>query len=102
MIIPNKVKIGFKDYNVKLKDSDVINGNEVCYGTIKFEEGEINIANIYSEDMMKCTFIHECLHGIDDIVEAKLTEDQIRLIGKGLYSFIKDNPNIFINRVKDY
>lgn len=99
MIIPKKVKIGYKEYEVKMRDSDVINGNEVCYGTIKFEDGEINIANIYSEDMMKCTFIHECLHGIDDIVEAKLTEDQIRLMSKGLYTFIKDNPNIFNDNV---
>lgn len=96
--IPSKVKIGYNDYSVNKIDGNVIDGNKVCYGNIEFEKGNINISSLYSEDMQKCTFIHECLHGIDDVVEADLTEDQIRLMAKGLYAFIKENKNIFSTR----
>ena len=95
MNIPSKVKIGFNNYTVNIISGNIIDGNKVCYGNIEFEKGFINISNLYSEDMQKCTFIHECLHGLDDIVEAHLTEEQIRLMAKGLYSFIKENNEIF-------
>lgn len=99
MNIPDKVKIGYKDYDVILHNHDVANGTELCYGTIEYEQGKINISDIYSKDLKNCTFVHECLHGIDELVEAKLTEDQVRLISKGLYNFIKDNPEVFTSEV---
>lgn len=34
MNIPNKVKIGYKDYKVNLQDGNLVNENQVCYGTI--------------------------------------------------------------------
>lgn len=95
MIIPEEVKIGYKTFKVNMIDANVIDGNKVCYGTIQHDNGSINIATLYSEDQQKCTFIHECLHGIDDIVETELTEDQVRKLAKGIYSFIIDNENIF-------
>ena len=93
--IPDKVKIAFNEYTVTMVDSYVIVDDKVCYGNIEYSKGNINISNIYSEDLQKCTLIHECLHGIDEVVEAELTEDQIRLMAKGLYVFVKDNPEIF-------
>lgn len=101
MEIPNKVRISYKDYNVNLIDGDVIDDNKVCYGNIDFNKGNINLSNLYSEDQKKCTFIHECLHGIDDIMEIDLEEEQIRKLGKGLYQFIKDNPHIFAENLAD-
>ena len=95
MNIPSEVKISCYNYKVNMIDGPVIDGNDVCYGNIQFDKGIINIANINSDDLQKCTLIHECLHGINDIVEAKLNEDQTRLMAKGLYTFIKDNPNVF-------
>lgn len=95
MNIPIKVKIGFKDYEVKKIDGVVADGNSVCYGTINYDDGDINLSTNYSQDQQKWTFIHECVHGIDDMVETELTEDQTRKFAKGLYGFIKDNPGIF-------
>lgn len=95
MNMPEVVKIGYKDYRVNKVNDNVVYENKVCYGNIEYDKGEINISTLYSEDQQKCTFIHECLHGIDDIVEANLTEDQVRLIAKGLYDFIKLNTNMF-------
>lgn len=95
MKIIDKVKIGYKDYKVTKVDGNLVRDNIVCYGNIEYDNSNINISNLYSKDQQECAFIHECLHGIDDIVEAKLTEDQVRLMGKGLYDFIKSNPEIF-------
>ncbi|NFA59468.1 hypothetical protein K8O96_12080 [Clostridium sporogenes] len=95
MNIPNKVRIGYKDFKVNLVGHDVIYDNAVCYGNIELDNGIINISNLYSQDQQKCTFIHECLHGIDENVETKLSEEQIRKLSKGLYQFIKDNPDVF-------
>lgn len=95
MNIPKKVRIGYKDYKINKIEGNLVDENKVCYGNIKFDEGDINISNLYSDDQQKCTFIHECVHGIDDIVETGLTEEQVRKLSKGIYQFIKDNPNIF-------
>lgn len=97
MEIPNRIKIGYKDYKVNKVEGNVIVNDSTCYGKIDFEKDSIDISTLYSEEQQKCTFIHECLHGIDDIIETDLTEEQTRRIGKGLYDFIKSNPNIFIN-----
>lgn len=101
MEIPNRVKIGYKDYKVNKVEDNVIVNDSTCYGKIDFDKDSIDISALYSEEQQKCTFIHECLHGIDENVETDLTEDQIRKIGKGLYDFIKSNPNIFIDNETD-
>lgn len=100
MNIPSKVKIGYKDYTVNKIDDTVVTDDIICYGNIDFNKSIINISTLHHEEQQKCTFIHECLHGIDEIVEAKLTEDQVRLISKGLYDFIKTNPDVFESNSK--
>lgn len=97
MKVPKEVKIGYKTIKVNMVDGHVIDGNKVCYGNIEYDNGNINISSLYSEDQQKCTFVHECVHGIDDIMETNLSEEQVRKISKGIYSLIKDNPMIFSN-----
>ena len=97
MNIPSKVKIAYNDYDVIIVDGHIVDDNKSCYGNIEYGKSKINLSNLYSQDIQKCTLIHECLHGIDDIVEADLTEVQVNLMAKGLYTFIKDNPSIFEN-----
>lgn len=100
MNIPNKVTIGYKEFKVNLIDSHVVDGSKVCYGNIEYDNGNINLSTLYDVEQQKCTFVHECLHGIDEIVESELTENQIRLLAKGLYTFIKDNPKIFEDMIQ--
>lgn len=95
MKITDTVEIGYKNYNVNMIDGNVIDGNKVCYGNIEYDNGNINLSKLYSNDQIKCTFIHECLHGIDEIMETNLDEEQVRKLSKGIYQFIKDNPKIF-------
>lgn len=99
MKIPSEVKIGYKNYNVNMIEGNLVEDNKVCYGTIDYDEGNIKLSNLYSNDQKKCTFIHESIHGIDDIMEIDLDEDQVRKLGKGVYQFIKDNPEVFKNEV---
>ena len=94
MNIPKSVKIGFKDYKINMKEN-VIDGGDVCYGNISYDQEVINIANSYSDDQQKATLIHEAIHGVDFYLDIGLTEEQITKLGKGLYTFIKDNPDIF-------
>lgn len=38
------------------------------------------------------TVLHECLHAIDEAVDAKLKETQIKKLATGLLAVLKDNP----------
>ena len=95
MNIPKKVKIGYKDYEVIQASGPLENNNKLCYGCIDYDSGKLNIATDYSTDTINNTFIHECLHGIDDVTEIGLTEEQINTLAGGIYAWIKDNPKIF-------
>lgn len=95
MRIPEQARIGFKDFHVNMIDGNVISDYKVCYGNIEYDNGNINISALHSEDQQNCTFIHECLHGIDEVFEIGLEEEQVRKLAKGIYTFIKDNPDIF-------
>ncbi|AGK97400.1 hypothetical protein [Clostridium pasteurianum] len=101
MNIPESVKIGYKIFDVNKIETNVISDNKVCYGEIQYDNGIINISKKYSEDQQKCTFLHEVIHGIDDIFEIGLEEDQVRKIAKGIYLLIKDNSEIFMNNTFD-
>ena len=93
--MPDRVKIGFKDYIVTRINDNVVSYNKVCYGAINFNNCEINISTLYSDDIQKCTLIHEIIHGIDDIYMLDLKEEQVEQLAKGLYAFIKDNSDMF-------
>ncbi len=95
MKIPDKAKIGFKDYDIDKEQSNLDDGARLSYGRIEFDAGKILISNKYSKDIQLCTFIHEVIHGIDDIFEIGLEEEQVVKLGKGFYQFIKDNPEVF-------
>ena len=90
------VKIGYKRFKVSRVEEEVVHGNRVCYGRIDLDNDEIVLSKLYSQSQQECVLIHEVLHGIDDVVEAGLSEEQVRKMGKGLYMFIQDNPNLFI------
>jgi hypothetical protein len=96
--IPKEIKIGYKVYKINSIDGNVVDGAKVCYGNIQYDNGNINISSLYSVDQQKCTFIHECLHGIDDIMETNLEEEQVRKLAKGIYALIKDNEEMFMNK----
>ncbi|MDI6617889.1 MAG: hypothetical protein QME45_04315 [Clostridiales bacterium] len=95
MNIPDKIKIGFKDYEVQKVKGNVIDDKDICYGVIHYDDCFIEISTIYSDDTQKCALMHEVIHGIDDIFDIGLEEKQVQQLAKGLYEVIKDNPGIF-------
>jgi len=99
--ITEKVKIGFKDYKVIQAPGPLVNDNSLVYGYIEYDNGEIHIANDHSIDTDNNTFVHECLHGIDDVVGIGLTEEQVNKLAGGVYAWIKDNPDIFASSIKE-
>lgn len=70
-------------------------GSLVCYGTINYDEGVISIDRKYPPHNQECALIHECLHGIAEERDLNISEKIIVSLAKGVYLFIKDNPEIF-------
>ena len=40
------------------------------------------------------TLLHECLHAIDEMVDSKLKESQVKRLATGLLAVLKDNPRL--------
>ena len=101
MNIPEKVRIGSRDYDVKLTDETlVLNGRE-CLGIIDCDNTEIKVSkSIQSKQKQEQTFLHELVHGI--IKERNLDlqnsdeETIVDEIALGLHQVIRDNPKIFM------
>lgn len=94
MNIQNKVKVGYKEYEVQ-KQEHLDDETRLLYGYCDFEREIIKLCTRYTEDQQKCTLVHELVHAVDDMNEIGLTEEQVVKLGKGLYQLIKDNPNMF-------
>jgi hypothetical protein len=93
--IPEKIKIGFKDYEIKKIDGNIVDDNKVCYGRILYNDCKIEISTKYNKSIQDCTLLHETLHGIDDVFNIGIPEEHIVQLAKGLLQVIKDNPGIF-------
>lgn len=93
MEIPKKIKIGWKEYEVIEKGSnlDLTSGGDECYGTLYPDRRKLYINNSFDEEQKKATLIHEIIHGIDDLFGIGLKEEQVEALGHGIYTVIKDN-----------
>lgn len=60
---------------------------------IKYLDEEI--AKLEAEEQKKSTFLHECVHGLDEMFSIGLTEEQVEKLGTALYTFIEGNEEIF-------
>ncbi len=93
MTIPESVKIGGITYRIvyasKVDDRDKYNG------VIEYRSCEIRLRENVSEQRMKKVLLHEILHGIDDVANIGLTEQQTDAVASGLYQVTVDNPGIF-------
>lgn len=93
MYIPDKVKIGYKDYAVKTI-GQLDDGVRELYGSVDYDNELIRLCNRYSVNQQKCALIHEIIHAIDDMYHIGLSEKQVVKFAKGLYQVIKDNPEM--------
>lgn len=92
MNIPERVKIGPYRYHVTFTDERIPagDGNGWSVGQIDYKQNTITLLNA-SHHYTFATFIHECLHAIDDVMETGLSEKQISRMANGVSAFLIDN-----------
>ena len=85
MKLPNKIKIGGHEYNIKLVEpSKLEDGN--C-GMIDRDKGEIYISKNLIRSEQEVTFFHEVIH----IINSALSEEQTDSFAQSIYSLLKNN-----------
>lgn len=62
MELPLKVRIGYKDIEVKFQDSVLIDGQD-HWGTFNYGEGQLLIKDSLCNEDTAEVFLHELLHG---------------------------------------
>ncbi len=97
MEIKDKIKIGSMEYEVIKTSKPILLDNQACNGIIDYEYLFIEINTNRAVQKQEETFIHEVLHGIIRERNLVLENEEmiVEEIGKGLYQFIKDNPEVF-------
>ena len=93
----NKVKIGYKEYEIVKKEEIIELPNE-CYGKIDLDKEKIELSTKYNQNQQNQTFLHELIHGIFDKLdmhELRDNETVVNQLSKELYEVILDNPHIF-------
>ena len=98
MNIPDKVKVGWREYIIEQKEHRTAEGGGDLYGDIHYEDCKIYIYDKQPEFNKPSTLLHEIIHGIFYISgheEWRKNEELIDCITENLYQVIKDNPDMF-------
>lgn len=97
-MIPDKVKIGWRSYEVVQGEHRSGDNGGDLYGEISYEENKIYIYDKQSEENKIVTLLHEILHGIFYLSghdEWRKNEELIQCVSENLYQVIKDSPDLF-------
>lgn len=90
-IVPDKVKVGGINYQVRFKDTVVVNGRD-SLGSCSSDMAEIEISNTQSIDRKEETFVHELFHAILNEAGFKNHDEElVERVSKVLYQVLKDN-----------
>lgn len=92
MPIPNKVKVGWKTYDVILADP-TLNGGDELYGQIDYDRCTITLRAAASPDQQRATLVHELLHAVSNMYGLNLDEKLVEDLANALYCVYKDNPS---------
>jgi hypothetical protein len=94
-MIPEKIKIGYLEYDINTTDKILVLNARECSGLIHYEDVIIEINSIRSIQSQEQIFWHEILHGIINDRDIELGENEEKIIdnlAKGIYALMKDNP----------
>ena len=94
MKIPAEVKILFTNYKV-VDELNIHDEKSDLYGQINYLNQIIKLNPQAKDEQKKSTFLHECVHGLDEMFSIGLTEEQVEKLGTALYTFIESNEDIF-------
>lgn len=87
MKIPNKIKVGAKEYTIEFVD-DINDRGDLGMTTHSNLEIKIKIGKIAQ---MEQTFLHELVHCLAN----PLNEVEVEYVSTMLQLFIRDNPGVF-------
>ena len=88
--IPKKVKVGAYEYSVRVVKNLTHKGINIR-GICDNDELEILIDLGLRGADVPVTFLHECLHAIDEVYGVKLGEKRIGVLDHSLVAFLNDN-----------
>jgi hypothetical protein len=100
MNIPDKVRIGGMDYEIKY-EARLNDGSQLLCGQIDYNNTIIKLAPNLQSNQNECqTLLHEIIHGIVHHFELEIDgdEDTVDKLAKGLYMVISDNPDMFLEK----
>ena len=98
MNIPDKVKIGWRTYDIEQGEHRSADCGGDLYGEIRYDQNKIYLYDKQDEESKKVTLLHEILHGIGYMIgdtEFRKNEGLITALSENLYQIMKDNPGIF-------
>ena len=95
MKIPNKVKVGGKDYKIVWDDEFLSNQNYMglaCHRELIIWLCKKYRGDTLAKSVIEEIVIHEILHTVDEIYNNhSLDEDTIDRLSNGIYQVLKDN-----------
>ena len=107
MNIPDKIKIGYRDYKLEEWKQTVATANE-AHGQFFSKEGIIGYTTDEKGVSHANTLIHECLHAIiyqwNMDLEEKVEESVVNGLANGLTTIFVDNPKLmdyFKEKIKE-
>lgn len=90
MRIPDSVKVGPLIYRVERPGVIVDDGTEL-WGQAQHKELVIRVVSGVNEQRAFVTFLHECLHAIEQVWGIDLTDTQVKQLAFGLAAVLIDN-----------
>jgi hypothetical protein len=88
--IPDRVKVGWKNYDVVLTEPRLNSGAEL-YGQIDHDAQVITLRGTSTHDQLCATLLHEVLHAVSDMYGLGLEEKLVEDLTNALYTVYKDN-----------
>lgn len=87
---PAAIRILGKRFTVSYPES--VEGDLV--GECDTDKQTIAVQDAMPLESEQDTLLHECLHAIDEMVDAGLKESQVKRLATGLLAVLKDNPKM--------
>lgn len=88
---PEKIKVLGKPFSVVYTTTSPL-GDDLN-GECDSDKQTILVRDSQPLESEQDTVLHECLHAIDEAVDAKMKETQIKKLATGLLAVLKDNPS---------
>lgn len=89
-----KIKIIHQDYTIAFQPEPKLADGTRCAGFTDTENGRIVVAENLKPDNQREVLLHELIHAVDDTLSIGLKEKEVHQLSVGLYTVLKENPNL--------